>query len=45
MLSRDCHGCPKTRECKIRFVNVKKGEFVYCPDGARNLVDCEEICL
>ena len=44
MLSRNCDNCPLIKKCKIRFINVKKGEFVYCPDGSRQLVDCEEIC-
>lgn len=38
-LSRDCDGCPLIRECKKRFITVEKGEFVYCPDGDRHLVD------
>lgn len=41
MLSRNCDGCPEIQRCKIRFVNVKKGEFVYCKDGSRQLVDYE----
>lgn len=43
MLSKNCDGCPEIQKCKIRFINVKKGEFVYCKDGSRHLVDCEGI--
>lgn len=39
MLSRSCDGCRLLKECKIRFTNVKISEFVYCPDGSRQLVD------
>lgn len=39
MLSRSCDGCENQKLCKKRFVSVKKGEFVYCPDGSRHLVD------
>lgn len=42
MLSRNCDGCPEMRRCKERFVNVRKGEFVYCPNGSRQLVDINE---
>lgn len=42
MLSRNCDGCPHQRECKKRFINARKGDFVYCPDGSRNLVDVNE---
>lgn len=39
MLSGDCVGCIYQHACAIRFNSVKKGEFVYCPDGTRHLVD------
>lgn len=39
MLSGQCRGCSEMRRCAKRFVNVRKGEFVYCPDGSRCLVD------
>lgn len=39
MLSRDCDGCPHRKACHNRFIQVKKGEFVYCSDGDRHLVD------
>jgi hypothetical protein len=39
MLSLDCHGCPQMRLCQVRFKLVQKGEFVYCEDGTRHLVD------
>jgi len=42
MLSRSCDGCYEQRKCKTRFANVKKGEFVYCPDGSRQLVDMNQ---
>lgn len=42
MLSRACISCSEKIKCKKRFVNVRKGEFVYCPDGARQLVDINE---
>jgi hypothetical protein len=42
MLSKDCYGCSDVRKCRIRFANVTKGEFVYCADGSRHLVDIQE---
>lgn len=39
MLSLDCDGCILQNQCRHRFWNVKKGEFVYCPSGERHLVD------
>lgn len=41
MLSKDCYKCPNRirKQCEIRFVTVKKGEFVYCADGSRHLVE------
>jgi len=42
MLSHDCHKCKQILNCQKRFVNVRKGEFVYCPDGDRHLVDIDE---
>jgi hypothetical protein len=39
MLSRDCDGCPLMRECKQRFIEFRKGEFVACPDGSKHLID------
>lgn len=42
MLSRNCDGCINIQKCKIRFIQVKKGEFIYCIDGSRNLVDEDE---
>jgi hypothetical protein len=39
MLSRDCDGCEQLHKCKIRFIQVEKNEFVYCPNGDRHLVD------
>lgn len=41
MLSRCCDGCSLRKPCSIRFINVKKNEFVYCPDGSKLLVDTE----
>lgn len=41
MLSKNCSKCPNPikKKCAVRFVTVKKGEFVYCADGSRHLVD------
>lgn len=39
MLSRDCDGCSQQCRCRVRFALVVEGEFVYCPDGGRHLVD------
>jgi hypothetical protein len=39
MLSKCCDGCYLRYRCETQFESVKKGEFVYCPDGSRNLVD------
>ena len=45
MLSRDCDGCTQQKLCKKRFIQVEKGNFVYCPDGDRHLVDCNIGCI
>ena len=42
MLSRDCYGCANAKNCRKRYLQVKKGEFVYCLDGSRHLVDVNE---
>lgn len=39
MLSRNCDGCTQIKFCKLRYVQVKRGEKVYCPDGSAQLVD------
>jgi hypothetical protein len=40
MLSRDCDGCYRKRvDCSRRFISVKMGEKVFCPDGTAHLVD------
>ena len=39
MLSRDCDGCSKLKDCSKRFFRVNKGEKVYCADGTAHLVD------
>lgn len=39
MLSRNCDGCTQLHKCQIRFIQVKRGEKVYCPDGSAQLVD------
>ena len=39
MLSRDCDGCSKFKECSKRFNRALKGDKVYCPDGTAHLVD------
>lgn len=42
MLSRNCDGCTRLHKCQTRFIQAKKGDFVYCPDGSRHLVDVNE---
>jgi len=42
MLSRSCYGCTQQKLCSKRFIQVKKGEFVYCPNGSRQLVDINQ---
>jgi hypothetical protein len=42
MLSKSCYGCRNVKSCRVRYVTVRKGEFVYCADGTRNLVDINE---
>jgi len=39
MLSLDCQKCSQRKLCEKRFITVTKGEFVYCIDGSRHLVD------
>lgn len=39
MLSRDCDGCSKLKECCKRYQKAVKGDKVYCPDGTAHLVD------
>ena len=41
VLSRNCDGCQKMKECKIRYRLVTKevGSKVYCEDGTAHLVD------
>ena len=39
LLSRSCDGCVNRFACKRRFRLVSIGEYVYCPDGSRHLVD------
>jgi len=43
MLSRICIKCKDKSSCAKRFVNARKGEFVYCPDGSKILIDVEWI--
>lgn len=42
MLSRCCDGCSLRKACKVRFINAKKGEFCFCPDGSKQLIDTED---
>ncbi|MGD6806006.1 MAG: hypothetical protein ACQCN4_03505 [Candidatus Bathyarchaeia archaeon] len=44
MLSRDCDGCSKIKECGKRFHRAQKGDKVYCPDGTAHLIDSSSIC-
>jgi len=39
MLSRDCDGCSKLKECSKRYQRALKGDRVYCPDGTVHLID------
>ena len=39
MLSRDCDGCCKLKDCGKRYQRAKKGDKVYCPDGTAHLID------
>ena len=43
MLSRDCDGCSKLKECSKRYQKAVKGEKVYCPDGTAHLIDSYSI--
>ena len=43
MLSRDCDGCSKLKECCKRYQKAVKGEKVYCPDGTAHLIDCDSV--
>jgi hypothetical protein len=43
MISRDCDGCSKLKECSKRFQKAIKGDKVYCPDGTAHLVDEDSI--
>jgi len=43
MLSRDCDGCSKLRECGKRFHRAQKGDKVYCPDGTAHLIDSSSV--
>ena len=42
-LSHDCDGCPIRflGGCERRFKTVKVGEYCYCPNGEKHLVDSE----
>ncbi len=39
MLSRDCDGCIKLKECSKRYQKARRGDKVYCPDGTAHLID------
>jgi hypothetical protein len=43
MISRDCDGCEKLKECSVRYKKAGKGDKVYCPDGTAHLIDCYSI--
>jgi len=37
-LSKDCVDCDLQMLCDLIFLDVKDGEFVYCPDGTKHEV-------
>jgi hypothetical protein len=39
VLSKDCRGCSQMHICQVRYMKVKQGELVSCPDGTPHLVD------
>ena len=43
MLSRDCDGCSKLKECSKRYRRALKGGRVYCPDGTVHLIDSDSM--
>lgn len=43
MLSGSCRSCPERFRCRIRYSTVRSGEFIYCSDGSRVLVDGNEV--
>ncbi len=45
MLSRDCDGCSKLKECSQRYQKAAKGDKVYCPDGTAHLIDDSSVTL
>lgn len=45
MLSRDCDGCSKHKECGKRYRRAVKGDKVYCPDGTAHLIDDSSVSL
>lgn len=45
MLSRDCDGCSKLKECSQRYKKAVKGDKVYCPDGTAHLIDDSSVML
>ncbi|MCL2358967.1 MAG: hypothetical protein LBH74_01020 [Nitrososphaerota archaeon] len=43
MISRDCDGCSKLKECSTRYHKAVIGDKVYCPDGTAHLIDSASI--
>jgi hypothetical protein len=43
MLSRDCDGCSKLKECSKRYQKAMVGDKVYCPDGTAHLIDSSSV--
>lgn len=41
MLSKECINCKDRHNCSKRFINAKKGDYIYCPDGSQILIEIE----
>lgn len=38
MLSKECKKCKLKDFCELLYLDVQKGEYVYCPDGSKHKV-------